>query len=102
MNRYFKVEGDIIYPDQTLLTWGPFYYHYKDKAIERMSDILNDIINWVNFQDPTLDIKPTNIINMKTQIVFQIKAWKNDNELQNCNGIIEVEPFDFEDKIRII
>ena len=94
----YKVEGNIIYPNsEDILTWGPFYYHSEDKAIERMSDILNDIINWVNFQDPTLDIKPTNIINMRTQIVFQIKAWKDDNELQNCNGIIEVEPFDFED-----
>jgi hypothetical protein len=34
---------------------------------------------------------------MGTQIVFQIKAWKDNNKLQNCNGIIEVEPFDFED-----
>ena len=94
----YKVEGNIIYPkSKDILTWGPFYYHSKDKAIERMSNILNDITNWVNLQDPTLDIKPTNIINMRTQIVFQIKAWKNNNELQNCNGIIEVEPFDFED-----
>jgi hypothetical protein len=36
IKRYFRVEGNIIYPDETMLTWGPFYYHSKDKAMERM------------------------------------------------------------------
>ena len=93
----YKVEGNILYPDDDMLTWGPFYYHSKEKAIERMPNILDDIIAWVNSKDPTLYIKPEEIINMRTQIVFRIKAWKNEHQLDDGKGIITVELFEFED-----
>ena len=93
----YKVEGNILYPDNDMLTWGPFYYHSKEKAIERMPRILDDIIAWVNLKDPTLYIKPEKVINMRTQIVFSIKAWRNEDHLDNCKGIITVELFEFED-----
>ena len=37
MNRYFKTEGNILYPskddhNRPMLTWGPFYFHSFDKA----------------------------------------------------------------------
>lgn len=99
MNRHFKVEGDIIYPDHTFLTWGPFYYHSKEKAKIRMEEILLDITNWCNMKDPSLNICPQDIKRMGDQIVFDIQAWKDDTTLQKCDGIIEVEFFKFEDNI---
>ncbi len=97
--RYFKTEGDIIYPDEHMLTWGPFYYHSMEKAKEQMEKILQDIINWCNLQDPSLKIVPENLIKTRDekQIVFEIKAWKNETTLQKCNGIITVEEIFFED-----
>jgi len=76
-----------------MLTWGPFYYHSKDKAISRMDEIMKDIINWVNQQDPSLNIQPEDLIRTKDKqmIVFKIKAWKDEETLQLCNGIIEVD-----------
>lgn len=93
----YKVEGNILYPNDHMLTWGPFYYHSKEKAIERMPKILDDIIDWVNLKDPTLNIQPSKIIKTDTQIVFYIKAWKNEHQLDDCKGIITVELFEFED-----
>jgi hypothetical protein len=100
MNRYFKTEGNIIYPDKQMLTWGPFYYHSFDKAQEKMDEILTWIINWVNEQDPSLNIQPENLIRTRDghQIVFDIKAWKDENNLQKCDGIITVEDIFFEDE----
>ena len=97
--RYFKTEGDIIYPDKSMLTWGPFYYHSLDKAKSKMNDIMNDITSWCNLQDPSLNIKPENLVNAtsETQIVFDIKAWKDDTTLQDCDGIISVDEIFFED-----
>ena len=100
MERNFKVEGNIIYPDEkTMLTWGPFYYHSKPSAVLRMDVILNDITEWVNLEDPSLEIRPENVLRTRTgdQIVFKIKAWYDDNDLQDCNGIISVEEIFFED-----
>jgi hypothetical protein len=99
MKRYFKVEGNIIYPDDTMLTWGPFYYHNPDNGKEKMNGILQDIVNWCNLQDPTLNIQPENLIQVSgnTQIVFSIKAWKDEKTLETCNGIIEIEDIFFED-----
>ena len=93
----YKVEGNILYPDDNMLTWGPFYYHSKEKAIERMPNILDDIISWVNLKDPILNIQPNKVIKMETQIVFYIKAWKDEHQLDDCKGIITVELFEFED-----
>jgi len=93
----YKVEGNILYPDKEMLTWGPYYYHSIDKAKERMPNILDDIVAWVNSKDPTLYIKPENVINMSSLITFHIKAWKDDNTLQNCSGIVDIEIFEFED-----
>ena len=98
MQQYdYKVEGNIIYPNEHMLTWGPFYYHSKENAIKRMDDILKDITNWVNEEDPSLNITPHIIAKGDTQIAFRIMAWKDDNTLEKCNGLIAVELFDFED-----
>ena len=98
--RYYMVEGNIIYPDKQMLTWGAFYYHSREKAIERMDIILEDIVNWCNLQDSSLNIKAENLIRCSgnTQIAFDIKAWKNEKELCDCDGIITVEDVFFEDE----
>ena len=105
MNRYFKTEGNILYPskddyNRPMLTWGPFYYHSFDKAQEKMDEILTWIINWVNEQDPSLNIQPENLIRTRDghQIVFYIKAWKDEQTLQDCDAIITVDDIFFEDE----
>lgn len=100
MNRYFKAEGNIIYPNKEMLTWGPFYYHSLDKAKAKMTDIMDMITKWVNEKDNTLNIKPEDIINCSgnTMTVFKIQAWKDENTLQDCNGIITVDEIFFEDE----
>lgn len=80
-----------------MLTWGPFYYHSRKKASERMEQILTDITNWVNGEDPSLNITPQIVLKRDTQIAFHIMAWKNDDTIEKCNGIIEVVPITFED-----
>ena len=97
--RYFKVEGNIIYPDEHMLTWGPFYYYSIERAKEQMEKILQDIINWCNLQDPSLKIVPENLIRTydKKQIAFKIRAWKNETSIQKCNGIVTGEEIFFED-----
>ena len=97
MKTDFKVEGNIIYPDESMLTWGPFYYHSNKKASERMEQILTDITNWANEEDPSLNITPHIILKRDTQIAFHILAWKDDDTIEKCNGIIEVVPIIFED-----
>lgn len=101
MKRYFKVEGNIIYPDKTMLTWGPFYYHSMNNGKARMESILQDIVNWCNLKDPSLNIQPTNIIRVSgdSQIVFKINAWKDEKTLETCNGIIEIEDIFFEEDL---
>jgi len=98
--NYYKVEGNIIYPNESMLTWGPFYYHSKDKAILRIGEIMKDIIDWVNQKDPSLNIQPEDLIRTKNQkmIVFKIKAWKDEKTLQLCNGIVQVDNIFFEDE----
>ena len=102
INRYFKTEGNIIYhyPDEHILTWGPFYFHSLDKAKAKMGEIMQMIINWVNEQDKTLNIQPENIFKAKNgkQIVFNIKAWRDNEHLEECNGIITVNDIFFEDE----
>ena len=97
--RYYKVEGNIIYPDKQMLTWGPFYYHFRNNGVEKMESILDNITAWCNTKDTSLNIKPENVIrtNDNTQIVFDIKAWKDNNTLQVCKGIITIENIFFED-----
>lgn len=99
--RHHKVEGNIIYPDEHMLTWGPFYYYSEQKAKDRMEVILKDIINWCNLQNPTLNIQPKDLIRTidGKQIVFHIQAWKDEETLQECNGIITVENIFFEDNL---
>lgn len=96
----YKVEGNIIYPNLSMLTWGPFYYHSKEKASERMGEILTDITNWVNEEDPSLNITPQIIAKGDNQITFHIMAWKDEDTIEKCNGIIEVVPITFEDEIQ--
>lgn len=99
MERYFKTEGNIIYPNKEMLTWGPFYYHSKEKAMDKMDVVLEYIVNWCNEKDPTLNIKPQELIKTRdgSQIVFEIDAWYTEDDLQRCNGIIAVEEMFFED-----
>ena len=59
--RYYKVEGNIIYPDKQMLTWGPFYYHSRNNGVEKMESILDNITAWCNTKDTSLNIKPENI-----------------------------------------
>lgn len=96
---YYKTEGNIIYPDESMLTWGPFYFHSETKAKEKMEDVLKDITAWCNEEDPSLNITPTNVIRCYggTQIVFRIRAWKDEDTIQECKGIISVGTFMFED-----
>ena len=96
----YKVEGDIIYPDKQMLTWGPFYYHSKDKAIVKTEKTLQDITEWCNQKDPSLQIEPQKVKRMAKgeQIVFEISAWKDDDNLELCDGIVTVEEFYFEDQ----
>lgn len=93
----YKVEGNIIYPDMRMLTWGDFYYHSRDKAIKKAEEVLKDITKWCNEKDPSLKIEPKNIKRLDTRIIFNIQAWKDDNNLENCDGIITVEEIYFED-----
>jgi hypothetical protein len=94
----YKVEGNIIYPDKQMLTWGPFYYHSKDKALERSEEVLKDITEWCNEEDPSLKIEPKNVKRLlDEQIIFDIQAWKDDDHLENCDGIITIEEIYFED-----
>ena len=95
----YKVEGNIIYPDKQMLTWGPFYYHSRDKAIEKSEEVLKDITKWCNEENPSLNIEPQNVkrLGKGEQIIFDIQAWKDDDNLENCDGIITVEIIDFED-----
>ena len=100
MERYFKTEGHIIYPDKSMLTWGPFYYHSQEKALTKIDDILKHITEWVNLQDSSLNIKPENIVKPKqgSMIAFKIKAWKDEQTLQDCDAIISVDDIFFEDE----
>jgi len=97
--KYFKTEGNIIYPDNQMLTWGPFYFHSIDKAKEKMNEIMDWIINWVNTKDNTLNIQPKDIVksSCNTMIAFNIKAWEDEQNLQDCKGIITVDNIFFED-----
>ena len=88
----YKVEGNIIRPGKTMLTWGPFYYHSQEKAIDKMGDILNYIINWSKAEPENMTIA-----NDATQIAFNIQALNDDNTLENCTGFIEVTEIFFED-----
>ena len=105
MNRYFKTEGNILYPNKDennrhMLTWGPFYFHSIDKAQAKMDEIMEWIVNWCNEQDKTLNIKPENIIKASggKMITFKIKAWKDEKHLVDCDALITVEDIFFEDE----
>lgn len=100
MNRYFLVEGNMVFSDNKMLTWGPFYYHSKEKAKNRIDIILKDIVNWCNLKDPSLNIIPKDIKWSKTndRVVFKIDAWKNDTTLDKCWCMIYIEEIFFEDE----
>ena len=92
--RNYKVEGNIIRPDKTMLSWGPFYYHSQDKAIDKMNDISNYIINWCDNAEP----ENITVANDATQIAFDIKVLNDDHTaLENCKGLIDVTEIFFED-----
>lgn len=105
MKQYYKIEGNILYPSKDednrhMLTWGPFYYHSYTKGKEKMNEIMEWIVSWVNEKDNTLNIKPENVIRCTDDktIVFKIKAWRDYNHLENCDGIITIENIFFEDE----
>lgn len=97
--RIFKVEGNILYPDKTMLTWGPFYYHSREKAIERMDGIMKDVVDWCNLKPIDMNIEPENVVktNLSDQIGFKINAWTDDMSLVKCTVFISVEDIFFED-----
>ena len=100
MNRYFKTEGNLLYPDKQILTWGPFYFHSFEKAQIKMDEIMEWIVKWVNEKDETLNIQPENVIRCSgnKMIVFNIKAWKTEDKLEDCDVLITVEDIFFEDE----
>ena len=83
-----------------MLTWGPFYFHSYDKAKARMEEIIDWIVKWVNEKDNTLNIRPQNKTYCTTgnMIIFNIEAWKDEKNLQGCDGIVTVEDIFFEDE----
>lgn len=95
----YKVEGNILFKDKDMLTWGPFYYHSLDKAKKRTNVVLKDIIDWCNSKDPSLNIEPQDLVRLANgkQIIFDIQAWKDDTHLETCGAIISVEEIFFED-----
>ena len=95
----YKVEGNILFKDKDMLTWGPFYYHSLDEAKKRTNVVLKDIIDWCNSKDPSLNIEPQDLIRLANgkQIIFNIQAWKDDTHLEKCGAIISVEEIFFED-----
>lgn len=104
MNRYFKTEGNILYPskdkhNRPMLTWGPIYFHSFEKAQAKMDEILEWIVNWVNEQNKVY-ITPENVIRCSDNkmVVFKIDAWKDEHNLVKCDGIITVEDIFFEDE----
>lgn len=98
--KNYKTEGNIIYPDGHMLTWGPFYFHSLNLAKNKMDEILDWIINWVNEKDKTLNIKPENLTKTTSNriIGFKINAWKDDTHLEKCDGVITVDDIFFEDE----
>ena len=93
--HYYTIEGNIHFPNNDTLTWGPYYYYSKEKAIKRMPLILNDITNWADSMNNIS--KPEKIIHAGTdQLIFKI--WISSVE---CSGMIEIETFEFEDEKEI-
>ena len=104
MERYFKVEGNLLYPDHNkqMLTWGPFYYHSLEKAKGKVSEIMQYITDWVNSLDTgRLQIfEPVNLVRTGngTQVVFDINVPVDEKTEQTCDCIITVEDIFFEDE----
>lgn len=104
IDEYYKVEGNMLFGDVynvvDMLTWGPFYYHNEELAKQRISLIRQDIINWVNEQDPSLNIQTENEMMIKSGklMTFNIKAWKSETELENTTCLIKVDRIFFEDE----
>lgn len=103
---YYKVEGTMIFnadnqKSSGTLTWGPFYYHDKEKAKAKIDKIMTYMVDWVNSHKNNVEeIKPQNIIwdRNKTQVVFDLRAWKDDSTIENTDCIISVEQIFFEDE----
>lgn len=103
---YYNVEGTMIFntdnpKSSDTLTWGPFYYHDKEKAKAKINKIMTYMVDWVNSHENNVEeIKPQNIIwaRNKTQVVFDLRAWKDDSTIENTDCIISVEQIFFEDE----
>lgn len=104
--HYFKVEGTMIFnadnpKSSDTLTWGPFYYHDKEKAKAKINKIMTYMVDWVNGHEKNVEtIKPQNEIwaRDKSQIVFHLKAWKDDNTCEDTRCLISVQHIFFEDE----
>jgi hypothetical protein len=102
---YYKVEGDMLFGDSNnvvdMLTWGPFYYHNEDNAKAKIDKIMTYMVDWVNGHEKNIEtIKPKNEIwaKNKKQVVFDLKAWKDDETCENTRCIISVKSIFFEDE----
>jgi hypothetical protein len=103
---YYKVEGTMIFNYENhkaidTLTWGPFYYHDKEKAKAKIDKIMTYMVDWVNGHKNNVEtIKPQNEIRTrdKSQIVFHLKAWRDDNTCEDTRCLISVTPIYFEDE----
>lgn len=96
LHSHYKVEGNMLFGSSEtdnlqMLTWGPFYYHNEENAKKRLPLIRQDIINWVNSKDPSLNLQPENEIVFRKLITFDIKAWKTENDLQPVKCIITLD-----------
>lgn len=79
---------------------GPFYYHSKEKSLSKIDDIIKYITDWVNLQDPSLNIIPEDIVRPKQgcMVAFNIKAWRDDTHLEDCKAFISSQDIFFEDE----
>lgn len=91
--EYFKVEGNIIYPNNKMLTWGPFYYHSFKNAKKHMKHLLKDIQVYCHS-------KAVNVMYADTDdmIVFDINALdEEDGVIKKCQVITSVDNMYFQD-----
>jgi len=99
MMENYKVEGNMIFKGDKMLTWGPFYFHSKEEAKKRMEIVYGDMLDWVKIQDP--NIEPTNITYTRSRDtkVFNIKCkYDFKRKVENTNCIITVNEIWFEDE----
>lgn len=94
----YKVEGNMIFKGGKMLTWGPFYFHSKEKAKDRMEIIYRDMLDWVKIQDPNIQPMNINYTRSRDTKVFNIRCrYDFKRKVENTNCIIQVDEFLFDD-----